>query len=90
MEVISDSTMKPVGVAGAIGGGGGGGGMSVVPVTWVVQALRSGASSVPPAAATRAYIVVWGGRSATVNEVSAVGVMASFSSNISSVLTWIA
>ena len=87
MEPSPDSAIRPVGVAGAIGAGGGGGGMADMPVTWVVHALRSGASSVPPAAATRTKTLVSGGRGEAVNVASADGWIVSVASNISSALT---
>ena len=61
----SDSEKVTMTAAGG-GGGGGGGGIADVPLTWVVNALTSGASGVPAAAATRTYTVVSGSRSMAV------------------------
>ena len=80
-------TIRPVGDPGASGAGGGGGGIADMPVTWVVQALMSGASSVPAVAATRINMLVSASRSEAVNVVSSVDWTSSISSNISSPLT---
>ena len=84
---VVPETIRPVGDPGASGVGGGGGGIADIPVTWVVQALRSGASSVPPAAATRTNTLVSGGSGEAVNVASALGWIVSVASNISSALT---
>ena len=72
-------------------GSGSGTGMSDMPVTWVVQSLKTGASSVPAAARTLAKTAVWGGRSLAVKVVPVVNGTpsndtVSASSHISSVL----